>query len=218
MPTKKIADLPVFPDRTRSCRDPDHRPSEVGLQPGIYNHTCAACGDQVRFRVDPLNILASLTPTEAFTRALSLPPQLSSLYGPSPQERLQRLAARPPKNRNPDPGHVLFDSTSFRVSGWIAEATGIGYALRDKATTCAEAKVLLRRRTEIINAWCTATQANDVPGGPFEHNLCLCGGDGDKLQWVVNGDVVSEIPPAAGPAAAARAWVQQSTGGKHVDV
>lgn len=243
MPTKKIADLP-----STACRDSGHHPpAHATWPPGVYEHTCPSCGAQFRFVAEAPARPAKVTPRwdhEVYDSViLTMPPvsaadveraiqvlQAAMEYPiPVPPHRTTPFTAearwlpmvqfgmgKEAKNRNPYPGHVFFDSTSFRVSGWIAEATGIGLALRNEATTCAEAKVLLRRRTKIINEWCIATQADEVPGGPFEHNLCLCGGGG--LQWVVNGDVVSEVAPTAGPAAAARAWVQQSTGGTNVDV
>jgi hypothetical protein len=46
MPTIKIADIP------RPCTSSDHNPpSHMVFSPGIYEHTCSACGHKTRFTV-----------------------------------------------------------------------------------------------------------------------------------------------------------------------
>ena len=49
--TRKIADIKeVFP-----CRHPEHDPPNMMVfEPGIYEHTCPACGHVTRFVVSPL--------------------------------------------------------------------------------------------------------------------------------------------------------------------
>jgi phage/plasmid primase-like uncharacterized protein len=47
MPTKKIADVPA------TCRHPEHNPANVMVwEPGVYEHTCPACGAKQVFTVD----------------------------------------------------------------------------------------------------------------------------------------------------------------------
>lgn len=47
-PTKKIAEPPA----AATCRHPDHDPPKlIVLEPGLYEHTCPACGRQRTFRV-----------------------------------------------------------------------------------------------------------------------------------------------------------------------
>jgi hypothetical protein len=47
MPTKKIADLPDKP-----CAHPEHYPPRHRVfPPGIYEHTCPACGRRMVFTV-----------------------------------------------------------------------------------------------------------------------------------------------------------------------
>lgn len=115
-------------------------------------------------------------------------------------------------------GHVfLDDATLFKAADeWMnprsaVKAIGsIASRLQDPATTCDEAKTLLRRRTEIINAWCAATGADEVPGGPFEHDLRGVNPNTGEpiLAWVVNGDVL-DTTPIEGPAVAAWEWVRR---------
>ncbi len=46
MPTKKIADTPKY------CAHPEHDPPKhMVFQPGVYEHTCPACGRKQRFTV-----------------------------------------------------------------------------------------------------------------------------------------------------------------------
>jgi hypothetical protein len=46
MPTRKIADLP------KPCRHPDHDPPKhMVFDDGVYEHTCAGCGQTQRFEV-----------------------------------------------------------------------------------------------------------------------------------------------------------------------
>lgn len=48
MPTKKIADLPEI----KNCMAKDHNaPIHQCFEPGIYEHTCSACGKATRFVV-----------------------------------------------------------------------------------------------------------------------------------------------------------------------
>lgn len=50
MPTKRIGDLPT----ARPCDHPEHRPpSQIYLEPGIYEHTCPGCGNSFTFVVPP---------------------------------------------------------------------------------------------------------------------------------------------------------------------
>lgn len=50
MPTRKIADAPVV------CYDPDHLPPMFKVfEPGVYEHTCPACGLKTLFRVDSVH-------------------------------------------------------------------------------------------------------------------------------------------------------------------
>ncbi len=51
MPTRKIADIaPPSAD----CRDREHRPPTMQVfEPGVYEHTCPACGKKSVFTVMP---------------------------------------------------------------------------------------------------------------------------------------------------------------------
>lgn len=57
MPTKKIAELgsqhAYIGKRRALCGHPEHNPpSHMVFEPGIYEHTCPACGKVTVFRVD----------------------------------------------------------------------------------------------------------------------------------------------------------------------
>ncbi len=46
--TRKIGDFP----KSQICRHPDHGvPGFRVFQPGIYEHTCPACGNVIRFTI-----------------------------------------------------------------------------------------------------------------------------------------------------------------------
>lgn len=50
MPTRKIADPPPPP-----CRSRDHNPPNMRVfPPGTYEHVCSACGHKVIFVVSPI--------------------------------------------------------------------------------------------------------------------------------------------------------------------
>lgn len=57
MPTKKIADLDEEKPRewkpiSNPCQHPDHNvPGMRVFEPGVYEHTCPACGNVKRFVV-----------------------------------------------------------------------------------------------------------------------------------------------------------------------
>lgn len=54
MPTKKIADLP----KSTNCMNKEHEPpASQYFEPGIYEHTCPACGKITRFVVPEKQIL-----------------------------------------------------------------------------------------------------------------------------------------------------------------
>lgn len=45
---KRVSDLPA----SAACRSPEHNPpSMIVLSPGLYEHTCPACGQATRFAV-----------------------------------------------------------------------------------------------------------------------------------------------------------------------
>jgi len=51
MPERKIGE-PNWP--TAHCRDKDHRPAAMLVRPpGVYEHTCPACGKIVIFTIQP---------------------------------------------------------------------------------------------------------------------------------------------------------------------
>lgn len=111
----------------------------------------------------------------------------------------------------------LDDATLFETTeGWmnprsaVKAIEAIVRQLHDPDITCDEAKELLRRRIEIINAWCAATGADEVPGGPFEHDLRgINPHTGEPaLVWVINGDIL-DTTPLEGPAVAAWEWVRR---------
>lgn len=46
--TRKISDLP----KQQTCRHPQHNPAAFRVyKPGIYEHTCPACGATIKFTV-----------------------------------------------------------------------------------------------------------------------------------------------------------------------
>ena len=50
MPTRKISDPKE--DRQNVCRSGDHEPPQMMVfEPGLYEHTCPACGKRTVFRV-----------------------------------------------------------------------------------------------------------------------------------------------------------------------
>lgn len=55
MPTRRLPDDPNDPWvklRGLPCRDPDHNPPTMMVyEPGLYEHTCRACGQVQRFGV-----------------------------------------------------------------------------------------------------------------------------------------------------------------------
>lgn len=116
------------------------------------------------------------------------------------------------------PGHIFVPVRPFGLFGEPAAVTAIRLKeieelvrhIHDPNTTCAAAVISIRRRTEIINAWCAATGGDEVAGGPFEHDLRGTNPHTGEpaLAWVVNGDVL-ETPPIEGPAAASREWVRR---------
>lgn len=160
-----------------------------------------------RFKVPPFQPKAEHEPF-AFPRHVFIPASLRPLseHTPSLSQGTPILPLQA----------FLDDATLFKVADeWMnprsaVEAIGsIASRLQSPTTTCDEAKTLLRRRTEIVNAWCAATGADEVPGGPFEHDLRgVNPNTGESiLAWVVNGDVL-DTPPIEGPAAASREWVR----------
>jgi hypothetical protein len=49
MTLRRIGDLP----KTQECRSREHDPpTNIVLKPGVYEHTCPACGWIVTFRVE----------------------------------------------------------------------------------------------------------------------------------------------------------------------
>lgn len=49
MPLKKIANVPI------PCNHPEHEPpTHIVLRPGVYEHTCPACGTKRVFTVNPI--------------------------------------------------------------------------------------------------------------------------------------------------------------------
>lgn len=107
-------------------------------------------------------------------------------------------------------GYVFGTNTLLMAPVWRAEIGFIVRRLHDPATTRDEAKALLRSHTKIINAWCAATGADDIPGGPFDHDLRGVNPHTGEptLVWVVNGDVL-KTSPLEGPAVAAQEWVRR---------
>lgn len=54
MPLKKLRDFAPF----QPCNHPGHNPpTMIVLSPGVYEHTCPACGKKQQFVVNPLSSL-----------------------------------------------------------------------------------------------------------------------------------------------------------------
>lgn len=71
MPLKKLRDLAPF----QPCNHPEHNPpTMIVLSPGVYEHTCPACGKKQQFVVNrPSHLSASSyhTQSQAFlTRSM----------------------------------------------------------------------------------------------------------------------------------------------------
>lgn len=61
MPTRKIADFP----KHVTCQHPDHSPPSMAmLDPGMYEHTCPACGHLTKFTVQPRPRYERCDPTD----------------------------------------------------------------------------------------------------------------------------------------------------------
>lgn len=61
MPTRKLSEPNVGATRFSAfCRDPDHLPlPNQGREPGLYEHTCSACGKRFQFSVTRAMVLGT---------------------------------------------------------------------------------------------------------------------------------------------------------------
>lgn len=59
MPLRKLPDPEWWSETVREhCRHPEHRPPNmIVLEPGVYEHTCPACGATTQFVVPPRSTL-----------------------------------------------------------------------------------------------------------------------------------------------------------------